>query len=241
MTLTYRSISSLLMDGTTLFMLAGIMMATTVMRKRGRRDDYLFSRLLMLNGVVAFSDILVYLCEDNKSGISSIIGTIALTVYFATITIFCVEFLQYVDARFHHGRSMLKGKWTKLRIPAFIMIGLYVINPVTGLLFRYENPTTVYHYGPVYAVQYVVMAFYLFYSLYLMFVFNRQYAHAEIVHVWLYFIPMLACMVVPFILRGVSMAAIGILSAIVFTHIGSMHEAIGISVSLQHTGGTEHD
>ena len=92
--------SSFIMDLTALFMLLGITLSTDVMRKRGRRDDRIFFRLLILNAIVAVSDMAVYYyyLKPDTGRVESYIQTAALTVYFLSIILFAMAFLYYVDA-----------------------------------------------------------------------------------------------------------------------------------------------
>lgn len=230
--------SSFIMDLTTLFLLLGIWLSTGVMRRRGRRDDRLFFRLLGLNAIVALSDMAVYYYyfKDGTGMVESCIQTAALSVYFLAILLFSMFFLCYVDARFFAEKSRIKDRWKLLTIPFWAMAVLFMVNLFTGSLFSYDETGNIYSYGPLYVLIYAVLAFYIFYALSLILSFNRNYKYKKLIPIWLYFLPMTACMAAPFLFGGVSMAAVGILSGIVFTHIGSMQEAIG--VNLKEEGGS---
>ncbi len=227
--------SSFIMDLTALFMLLGITLSTDVMRKRGRRDDRIFFRLLILNAIVAVSDMAVYYyyLKPDTGRVESYIQTAALTVYFLSIILFSMAFLYYVDARFFAGKSRIRGRWKLFTIPFFAMAVLFILNLFTGIIFSYDETGSTYTYGVLYVLIYVAIAFYLFCALSLILSFNKTYKYKKLIPIWLYFLPMTACMVAPFLLGGVSMASVGILSGIIFTHIGSMQEAIGVALTAE--------
>lgn len=225
--------STFIMDLTTLFMLLGITLSTGAMRRRGRRDDRIFFCLLILNAIVAVSDMAVYYyyLKPDTGRVESYIQTAALTVYFISIILFAMAFLYYVDARFFAEKSRTRDRWNLFTIPFFAMTVLFILNLFTGIIFSYDETGSYYSYGPLYVLIYVVLAYYFIRALSLILSFNRSYKYKKLIPIWLYFLPMTACIVAPFLLSGVSMASVGILSGIIFTHIGSMQEAIGVALT----------
>ena len=82
----------------------------------------------------------------------------------------------------------------------------------------------VYHHGILYVPFMVLMFVYLLAGFVLMAKYRSGSENKALIPVWIFILPIVASLVVPFVFEGISLSSIGCGISIVFTHLGSASE-----------------
>ncbi len=233
--LTTLNIATLLIDGSTIFLLIGLITQSAIMRKRGRSDDKIFFVLIIQNMVIAVSDIVTYLADRKAFPGARFLNMFGVTVFYLAMVILCMTWTQYALVRFKKSAMRVTGRRTLLFIPGVVMLLILAVNFFVGYVF-YEDAShgftgltfavdrsNVYHYGILFIPMFVLMGFYLVIG----FVLLGRYRKGDnktLIPVWIYFMPLFAGIIVPFVLGGISLTSVGIAMSILFTHLGSASE-----------------
>ena len=104
--LTTQNIGTLLLDGSTIFLLIGVLMQSAIMRKRGRQDDKLFFLLVIENMVIAVADIITYLADGKDFPGARFLNMFGVSVFYLVMIMLCMTWEQYATVRFK--RSSMK-------------------------------------------------------------------------------------------------------------------------------------
>ena len=223
-TLTTENIATLLIDGSAIFLLAGVYIVTYIMRMRGRQDDRLFSLMLGLNMILALADIVTYLSDEKDFPGARYFNMGGVSVFYIVMVLLIMVFLHYSLVRF---RGMTKDVSPGLRLlflPGLITEFVLIINFFTGLVFSVDK-SNIYHYGVLFVPMLLVMGFYAFVSFYVIQKYHKAGDGRSLIPVWIYFVPLTVGML-PFAVGGISITSIGIAMSIVFTHCGSASEMV---------------
>ncbi|MBR3305639.1 MAG: hypothetical protein IKI75_00125 [Lachnospiraceae bacterium] len=233
--LTTMNIATLLIDGSTIFLLIGLITQSTIMRKRGRPDDRIFFTLVIQNMVIAVSDIVTYLADGKDFPGARFLNMSGVTVFYLAMIILCMTWTQYALVRFKKSTMRVTGRRTILFIPGVLMLLIVAVNFFAGYVF-YEDAsqgfkglvfavdkTNVYHYGILFVPMFVLMVLYMVAGFALISRYRRG-DNKTLIPVWIYFMPLSVGLIVPFVFGGISLASIGIAMSILFTHLGSASE-----------------
>lgn len=220
-----ENMATLILDGSTVFLLGGVFFATGIMRKRGRDDDKLFFILLFINMVVALSDIATYLADGKSFAGARYINMGGVSVFYMAMVLLGMVWLHYCIVRFQSRFSRIWEKHKLIFVPGLIMEALLLINIFTGFIFSVDI-NNVYHYGNLFWLMYLVMALYVFTGFFLILGYRPFDDRKVLIPVWLYLLPLVAGLIVPFVLGGISLTSIGCAMSITFTHLGSASEII---------------
>ena len=154
--LYYSSIANILIDITAFLYLMGIIVCTRIYRKRGRLSDKVFFAALILDMILAVSDIMLIACCGHTAAGVMFFGSIQmiLTAVMGFITVL------YLTGFQPSGEELIKKRWKIYAIPAVIMAVLVVINLFTDVLFFIDPLEQDYLFGSVYELIYVTIAVY---------------------------------------------------------------------------------
>ena len=224
--LTTENIATLFIDGSTFFLLGGILTQTSVMRKRGRMDDRLFFSMIILDMVFALADIVTYLADGKNFPGARILNMGGVTVSYIALVLILMIWLHYTMVRF---KNVTAAEAVKTRlwlfIPGFVTELLLLVNIFAGFIFNVDETNT-YHYGVLFIPMYVVLAFYMLGGFRYMSKYRVGNGKTSLIPVWIYMIPLVAGILVPFVFGGISLTSIGIGMSIAFTHMGSSSEIV---------------
>ena len=224
--LTTENMATILIDGSTIFLLGGVFLETSLMRKRGREDDKLFFLLLLLDVIMAISDIPSYLIDKRVFPGGRIINMASMTVFYVAMVLLCLVFLHYCIVRFTGTDSATsKKKHMAFFIPGELLLALLVVNIFAGFFFNVDKDN-VYHHGILYVPFMVLMFVYLLAGFALMAKYRSRSDNKALIPVWIFVLPIVAGLVVPFVYGGISLTSIGCGISIVFTHLGSASEMV---------------
>ena len=155
---------SIIMDIASLFFLAGMLVYTSLYRKRGRMDDRLFFAMIVINAVLAAVDVAVSLLEGNAMTGVRLMMITGNMVYCTGIALFPFIYLLYLDYRVYQDSERIKKMRTVYSIPCLFLLALLFINLKTGWIFTIGEDT-IYHFGWLYNIVFLPAAFYYLASL----------------------------------------------------------------------------
>ena len=220
-----ENITTVILDGSTIFLLAGVYMQTGIMRKRGRDDDKLFFLMIVIDIAVALADLITYLADGKSFPAARYYNMAGVSVFYIGLVALCMIWLMYCMVRFKHKVDPRKGIARLIFMPGLIMEILLLINIFAGFVFSVDKDN-VYRYGVLFRPMMVVMAAYVFAGFVLILLYRTEVEKKRLIPVWIYFVPLAAGIVVPFVLGGISLTSIGCAMSITFTHLGSASEMV---------------
>ena len=127
--------ASVIMDLASLFLLVGILIYTSMYRKRGRTDDRLFRDMVIVNMILAASELLSYFMETSPSAYLREIMYVENTVFYAALELFPLLFLLYLDFRIYRDKARVRRTRLLYCAPFFLILAVLILNPWTGWIF----------------------------------------------------------------------------------------------------------
>ena len=225
--LSIENTATLLIDGSAIFLLAGVFTETSIMRRRGRLDDKLFYLLIVLDAIVAVSDIVTYLSDKKDFAAARFLNMAGVSVFYIALLLMCMVWLHYCLVRFSGMDTSMLSK--SLGYKFIFAIGLFtealiIINGITGAGFFFSvDENNVYHYGKLFVIMFIVMGLYVFAGFFIISRYRTNFKR-KLIPIWIYILPLLAGLAVPFVFGGVSLTSICCGMGITFTHLGSASE-----------------
>ena len=224
--LSVENWATILIDGSTVFLLLGVFLETSIMRKRNREDDKLFFILLFLDIIMALADIPSYLIDKREFPGGRIINIASMTVFYVAMAFLCMAFLHYFIVRFvGMDSSVSKKKHTPFFVPGLLVEVLLIVNIFAGFFFNVDE-NNYYHHGILYIPFMVMMFAYLIAGFIIIARYRTGMDKKTLIPVWIYVLPVVVGLVVPFVFGGISLTSIGCGMSIVFTHLGSASELV---------------
>ncbi len=230
--LTEDNISTLLLDGSVIFLLGGILADTGIMRRRGRDDDKLFFLLVILNMVMAVFDISTYLADGKAFPGARVFNMGGITAFYIVFILMAMVWYHYCLTRFR-GEKPGDGKNSRaFFLPGLLTEVLLVINLFTGWFF-YVDESNTYHHGVLFVPMFLVIGYFLLLSMIAIVRYRSGGKEGQLIPVWIFILPLLVGLLVPFYFGGISLTAAGCAMSVVFTHLGSAAEMVNYDA----TGG----
>ena len=227
--LTERNIAAIVLDGSAILILLGVMIYSAVFRRRGRAEDRLFLVMLKLNALMAASDALGSLFDEKSMSGAGILAAIGWGTYYIFVFAFLITFIQYTRARGGYSGIDVKSWLWPVFIPGYLFMLLLLITPVTGWIFKYDENAR-FVYGPLLIPQYIVFLIYLFIG----FGYTAKYIKAkdlkQAVPVWLFMVPIIVGAASVFVVPDLaSLASISFAFSITFMYMGSLSEVVSVN------------
>ena len=138
---------SIIMDAASLFFLGGLLVYTSLYRKRGRLDDRLFFVMIITNMVMAVVDAVSYITEGIVTPRLIRMMYLENIVFYAAFCIFAYLFCLYTDFRVYRDERRLRPRKLWYGIPCLLLIALLFVNLWTGWLYTVDADN-IYHAGP---------------------------------------------------------------------------------------------
>ena len=223
--LTTENVATLVVDGTAIVLLIGIFLETSIMRKRGRDDDKLFFGLLIFNAIFALADIVTYLADRKDFSGARYLNMGGVSISYIVLVFTFMTWFYYCMVRFQGIETRLPKKKKLLFIPGLIIEALLFVNFFTGFVFNVDE-NNIYHYGILFVPMFIIMGFYFVMCIRIIHKYSTGADKKELIPVWLYMLPLVVGLIVPFVLKGISLTSVGLAMSICFTHLGSASEIV---------------
>jgi Ni/Fe-hydrogenase subunit HybB-like protein len=211
------------MDGSTIFLLSGILVETKIFQKRNFTDDRLFKLLVWLNLFLSMADMVTYLADENEFKSARYFNMGGISVYYLILNVMFMVWLHYCLVRFGDARGSQGNRYKAIFLPGVITEVLLIVNLLTGIIF-YVDESNIYHYGVLYIPMFLEMAYFAILSLVITGRYRRGVEKEALVPIWIFVLPILASLIVSFGFGGINLTCAGCAMAILFTHLGSAAE-----------------
>ncbi len=155
---------SIIMDAASLLLMGGLLLYTSLYRKRGRLDDRMFFALIVINMVLAAADALTYMIDGSDyPGIQAVL-IVGNLVFFAAFEIFPCLYMFYLDYRARRDEARIRRMLPWFSIPCAILLLLLPVSVLTGWIFSVDADG-LYRAGPWNDLVFVPVAFYMLMSM----------------------------------------------------------------------------
>ncbi len=205
---------TLVMDASALFLLAGLIIYTSVYRHRGHRDDQLFFMLCIITAIMSVADAITYVVDGSTFSWASGLSLVCNVIFFLTFELFAGFITQYMLVRVRRGMALPWWLDGVLLIPAFVTVLLILVNCFFPFLF-YINENNEYVFSRFYDLIFVAPAFY---GVLVLMAILRLDARVT----WIYVVLLLLRIVVGNLLRDISSTPLIFAIGLVFIHIHIM-------------------
>ncbi len=205
---------TLVMDASALFLLAGLIIYTSVYRHRGHRDDQLFFMLCIITAVMSVADAITYVVDGSTFSWASGLSMVCNVIFFLTFELFAGFVTQYMLVRVRRGMQLPWWLDGVLVIPVFLSVLMILVNCFFPFLF-YINENNEYVFSKFYDMIFVAPAFY---GVLVLMAIIRLDAKVT----WIYVVLLLLRIVVGNLLRDISSTPLIFAMGLVFIHIHIM-------------------
>ena len=123
------------MNGAAFFILTGILVNTSLYRRRWKSEDKLFFVMILLDYAVdVFSGSILWASEFGVP-MSPYLYTLSMTLYFLSYGLFCVLWCLYLLYRMGSDEDRVRRMMLPVSIPAVLLIIIVVSNIQTDILY----------------------------------------------------------------------------------------------------------
>ncbi|MBO4899606.1 MAG: hypothetical protein J5509_04890 [Lachnospiraceae bacterium] len=120
--LSYFGAASFIMDGAALFILVGMMICTTLYRRRGKPADKMFFALLVTDIIAAVFNSILYIIIGFGIPIESVLCLITFLMIFLAIDAFSILFCLYQMYRMEWEKEKVNRTILALCIPELMLV-----------------------------------------------------------------------------------------------------------------------
>lgn len=216
--LSDHAIISIILDITSLIILSGLLIYSSLFRKRGRLEDKLFFAALVTNFILAVTDSLSYISEGSHLIAARDLIYLESTLSYAAYAIFPYLFLILLYCSFQGEKKHLSSNDLILGIPCFIFLVILLFNFRTRWIFYIDN-NNIWKAGSVPELIFVPVLFYYFLVTIRMLKINRH-------HVLLLIIILAFGVMSDMLFNGVSSTAFVFAMFLTCTHINVMNRPL---------------
>ena len=136
MQLEFYAKASIINDAVALFILGGMIIYTTLYRRRGKTEDKVFFALIITDIILAAIDVLLHIIYGFKI-VNTVIGVVYATVTFASLDVFMLLLSMYLLLRIGLDNARVRKYLPFMCIPIFFHIILVIVS--IYLTFGYEG------------------------------------------------------------------------------------------------------
>ena len=161
----YGKAGSIIMDASSLFFLAGILIYTSMYRKRGRLDDRIFTAMIFVNMVYVIAELMSYTLEGLSIPFMRDLMVVENTVVYAAMVLFPYLFMLYTDFRAFYDPQRLRRVALWYGIPCLVYFAVLGLNLITGWIFTIDE-SCMFIDGPIDQIVFIPIFFYVALSLF---------------------------------------------------------------------------
>ena len=159
-----RADGTIIMDIAALFFLGGILIYSSLYRQRGRLDDKLFFAMILVNMILAASEIISYLLEFTPVPLSREMMYLMNTIFYLSLETFPYLFLLFLEFRVYRNTDRIRKVKLLYGIPLVFVFILLLVNLQTGWIFSIKADNT-YVSGPADQFVFIPILLYFLVSL----------------------------------------------------------------------------
>ena len=211
------------MDGAAILILIGIILHTSIYRKRNTFRDKLFFHMLIVIIFMGVCDIIVAVVSGRFFPGADIINMTAYTFVYAGEAVFGLIMVLYLTDRLLEDEKKAKKLALPYSIPLFVTVLMYLIGIPNGFFLRIDE-ANICHNSKLYILPLAVMGLYALAALVLVLMYNKKFSHRRSIPVLIYIIPSAAIIIISYVFNGIHMSTIGYAVMIAYMHIGVMNE-----------------
>lgn len=210
-------LASIIMDAASVLLLIGLIINTSIYRRRGRITDKLFFMLTVATLVMSVSDGITYVLDGSTVPGSALISLFCNDIFFICFEIIVGLVGLYMFHCIRHDDAFTI-KYSKLiLIPAAASIVMILINHFNPFLYFVDVTTNEYYSYPMYNL---VFAAPVLYGIFIFISIIKIDARA----VWLYVLIVIMRLYLGTILNGVSSTAVMFTIGLCFIHMHVMRK-----------------
>ncbi len=225
------------MDGAAILILIGIILHTSIYRKRNTFRDKLFFQMLLVNIFTGVFDIIVAIVSGREFPGSDVINLTCYTFVYIFESLFGLIMVLFLTDRFLGDEKKTKKLALPFSAPLVITVLMYLIGIPNGFFISIDQQN-ICHDTRLYPIPLVIMGIYGVAALVLVFMYNKKFGSVRTIPVWIYIIPVSAIIIVPYVFKGIHMSAIGFAVVIAYMHIGVMNETFFAEGKVRKADGT---
>ena len=222
MNLSDRNYASLFLDGAAIFLLIGMIIHTTIYRRRGRINDRLFFSMLITDILMACSDMAVAIANGESFAGARVMNLLGESLYYITMGVFAFLVVLFLYYRLAEDEKRYKKMRTILMIPITLVELMYLIGVPNGLFISVDADNN-YHFAKLYFLPVAIMGLYVIAALYLSLIYKAKMGKVKHIPLWIYLIPMVG-IYLPFFVEMAAMTPMMIAVCIAYMHMGIMNE-----------------
>ena len=140
-------VTTVILDIASLLFLIGILIYTSIYRRRGLLQDKIFFVMLLINIAISIGDCLAYLVEGTQYSYATTVMTVGNMICFGGVNTLAYLYLLCVEYKRGKRGKQLLNYALPASIPLLLVIGLLVANLFTGWVFSFEAGN-LYRPGP---------------------------------------------------------------------------------------------
>lgn len=214
--LSDSNMGTVVIDSAAFLLLIGMMMFTTVYRKRGRYDDRLFFAMLIVDMIAAVCDGLNFFLEESPYAFKGKCIICGDTVFSIAYVIFFLLLILYIDFMQNRDEAKTKKKLTIYAVPAFLTVLIVLGNLFFGYMF-YIDEAGAYQYGSAYDLLHIAPIIYLIIIVWKLWKTDKR--------LFVAFLVLIATRIfLRFLIRGISSTAFIFAVVLAYAHIHVMNE-----------------
>lgn len=212
--------ASIIMDVAAVFIIIGIIVYTSIYRRRGRTQDKMYFLVSLVCGVMALSDAVTYILDGSTVPYATQISLFCNDIFFISFEWFCGMIVVYLAYRYrcdmkHIGERLTNLSVLLMSLPTAVTTILIIANHYTMFLYGVDPATNMYFQSEYYILLYIAPLIYAVMSLIYIILLDRKV-------VWLFVTLILCRLLLGYFMRGVSSTAIMFVIGLVFVHIHVM-------------------
>ncbi len=219
-----RNIASFFVDGATVLIVIGMIIHTAMYRKRNRLGDRVFFDMLIADVCMAVIDALVVVANGRFFKGAELMNLSCMALFYITQAIFGFFVMVYLLGKIIPDENRVRKLIPILCIPDMLILLMYLIGIPNGYFLAVDENNK-YYYAKLYALPIIILGLYVIAAFVLAFIYRRKKETTRHLPVWLYLIPIISMVVVPYAFKGISLSAIGVAVILAYMHIGEMNQA----------------
>ncbi len=219
-----RIYASIFLDSAAIFLLLGMILFTSIYRKRGRVEDRIFFLLLLSDLMVSVCDITVAIVNGRSFAGAKVINLAAMSLFYIEEGIIAYLLVLFCYQRIYEDQEKSRRLKMILLVPIVLVELFYAIGVPNGLLITVDAENH-YHYGKFYLIPLVVFGGYALLSFVLALMYKIKRGNNKYIPIGLYLLPIALGGIFPYAAHTVALTPIAIAVMYAFLHMGIMNEA----------------